>query len=86
MNPSKMLVRNLINFELISLLELRGFSKFKCFFIVIVATRVQQAVATTIATTIFLFCDLSWFFYSGLFPQVLKSCRKDQLQLLMGRH
>jgi len=72
MNPSKIIVRNLIDFELISLLELRGISKFKCFVSVIVATRVQQAVATTIATTTFLFCLFELFLLNGFISTVFE--------------
>jgi hypothetical protein len=53
MDPSKILVRNLIDFGLISFLELRGTSKFKCFVGVIVATDVAGATATTVTTLLF---------------------------------
>jgi hypothetical protein len=43
MNPSKIHIRNLIDFGLISLLELRDISTFKFFVGVIVAAAVQGA-------------------------------------------
>jgi hypothetical protein len=54
MKPSKILVRNLIDFELISLLELRDISKFKCFVGVVVATVLQGASCSNNNSFVFL--------------------------------
>jgi hypothetical protein len=86
MNPSKILVRNLIDFGLISLLELKGASEFKCFVSVIDATIAGQntcAVASAVATTILYFVLLSCFFLTGFFSFFLKSLSKDHLPLLI---
>jgi len=59
MNPSKILVRNLIDFGLISLLELRGTLSSNVLLVLLLQLLCKMRVATTATTTLFYFVDLS---------------------------